>query len=646
MTTSTYLDAKFLIVDDVASNIQVLEKILTRGGYSQFQGITDSRQVVSTFQRFQPDIILLDLMMPHLDGVEVIDQLKPLTEGTYLPILVLTADVGSDAKRRALSAGAKDFLTKPIDAPEVLLRVNNLLETRFLYQQMQSQAERRIQEQTLYLDQANDAIVVRNLQGEIIYWNHGAERTYGWSEAEVRSTHADEFILNEPPTKMEEIHFALESQGYWEGELRQKTRDGQELIVDSRWSPVHDEANQVSGFLSINTNITEKKALESQFLQVQKMESIGQLAAGVAHDFNNLLTVITGFSELLLSTERHQDEQDRLLLQEIQKAGERAAGLTQQLLAFSRKKPTKMTLLNLSKVVLEMEKMVRRLLGEDISLQIDCPEGLGQVLADSGQIEQVLLNLVVNARDAMPTGGRLSIHTRLVEKTQQQVTSEAEAPARAYIALSVTDTGMGMDEKTQQQIFQPFFTTKPADRGTGLGLSTVQGIVKQINGFITVASQPDQGTSFTVFIPRAQDEERHEQNVFTSQSYVGGKEAILLVEDEASVRGLARSALVGFGYTVLDAGDGEGGLFLARNHPDVIDLVISDVVLPGINGREMVSQLAVEFPELKVLYITGYTDDAVIRNGIRTGEVAMLQKPFTPRSLAEKVREVIYASEC
>lgn len=386
-------------------------------------------------------------------------------------------------------------------------------------------------------------------------------------------------------------------------------------------------------------DITDRKRLEAQLRQAQKMEAIGQLAGGVAHDFNNLLTVINGYGELVMAGLPPADP-SRELIREMVAAGHRAAGLTRQLLAFSRKAILEPRILDLKAMVADLDRMLRRIIGEDIRLAVVTDPELGAVKADPGQIEQVVLNLVVNARDAMPQGGRLTIEVRNTELDETYARSHPDARPGPQVLLAISDTGCGMDQATLARIFEPFFTTK-GERGTGLGLATVHGIIKQSGGHVTVYSEVGHGTTFKVYLPRV------EQRAPSGKSFPGvavmprGNETVLLVEDEDSVRALARHVLQACGYTVVEAQDGAEAVRMAGQHRGRIHLLVSDVVLPRVGGRAAAERLTAMRPEMKVLFLSGYTDDAVVRHGILEAQVAFLHKPFTPASLAAKVREVL-----
>jgi two-component system cell cycle sensor histidine kinase/response regulator CckA len=392
--------------------------------------------------------------------------------------------------------------------------------------------------------------------------------------------------------------------------------------------------------IGVLRDITEYKRLESQLLQAQKMEAIGALAGGVAHDFNNLLNVINGYSELLLDAFSEEDP-GHADLEQIKEAGQRAAALTSQLLAFSRKQILQPEILDLNEVVENISTMLRRLIREDIELVLIPQPGLGMVHADPGQIQQVVMNLSVNARDAMPQGGKLTIETANVVFDKDYVVKHPAAKVGSYVMLAVSDNGAGMSEETQAHLFEPFFTTKERGKGTGLGLSTVYGIVKQSGGFIWVYSEPGKGTTFKVYLPRidgSNDQPRTEDKAAISFQ---GSETVLIIEDEAAVRLLASRILRNHGYTVLEASDGTEALHISREYKDKIHLIITDVVMPGMSGTALVSRIQDERPDIRALYMSGYTDNAIVHHGMLDSDVAFLQKPFTVGGLARKVRDVL-----
>jgi signal transduction histidine kinase len=389
---------------------------------------------------------------------------------------------------------------------------------------------------------------------------------------------------------------------------------------------------------------TARQELEQQLRQSQKMEAIGRLAGGVAHDFNNLLTAINGYSSLALQR-ANPDDRLRGYLEEIKKAGERAATLTRQLLAFGRKQMLKPVVLNLNDVVSDMNKMLRRLIGEDIRFNARFDPDLKPIKADPGQIEQVLVNLVVNSRDAMPQGGNLTIETANFESDAEFAGKHLGLAPGHYVMLAVSDSGCGMDDKTKARIFEPFFTTKEKGRGTGLGLSTVYGIVKQSGGTVWVYSEQGKGSVFKVYFPQMEEDAEFSKPVLVETPVPPGSETILLVEDEDIVRGLARKILEQAGYDVLDARGGDEAIRLCHELPGPIHLLLTDVVMPETSGKEIAECLAKLRPSTRVLYMSGYTDDAIVHHGVLDSDVEFIQKPFTPLALARKVREVLDAKD-
>jgi signal transduction histidine kinase len=392
---------------------------------------------------------------------------------------------------------------------------------------------------------------------------------------------------------------------------------------------------------SIARDTTEHQRLEEQLRQAQKMEAVGRLAGGIAHDFNNLLCIITGYTALVSDGLPPGDSSGEFLA-EVTKAAERATALTRQLLAFSRKQMLVPRVLNLNTLLADLDKMLRPLLGEDVDLSLSLGEGLHPIKADQNQIEQILMNLAVNARDAMPRGGRLSIATANVALDAEALRDSPGIAPGDFIRLEVSDTGCGMDREVMGHLFEPFFTTKAQGKGTGLGLATVFGIVKQSGGHIQVKSAPGQGTTFRIYLPAFQQPESAESAApAASATPRGGEETLLIVEDEDGLRSLAIHTLRQRGYHILEASDGEEALEVSRRYAKPIHLLVSDVVMPRLSGRDLAARLVVERPDLKILFMSGFTDSALFRHGILSGEVECLLKPFAPKDLAQKVREVL-----
>ncbi|MDB5310219.1 MAG: Blue-light-activated protein [Gemmataceae bacterium] len=420
-----------------------------------------------------------------------------------------------------------------------------------------------------------------------------------------------------------------------------QTRPGGKVTLLTSKVPLRDAAGAVVGVLGVYQDITDRKKLEEQYRQAQRMEAVGRLAGGVAHDFNNLLTVITGYSDLVLIALPGHDPAWPLV-EEIKKAGERAAVLTQQLLAFGRKQMLQQQVLNLNEVVTGLEKMLRRIIGEDIRLATLSGPDLLRVKADPVQVEQVILNLAVNARDAMPTGGRLTIETANMALPRGPGGESAVRPG-PYVLLSVSDTGCGIPADVLPHVFEPFYTTKPVGQGTGMGLATVYGIATAHGGHVEVESTVGRGTTFRVYWPAAEELSQETDRPAGETRLPRGTEVVMVAEDEEGVRGLARLTLQKLGYTVLVAANAEQTLAAARASDRPMDLLLTDVVMPGMSGRALAERMLAEYPGLKVLYTSGYTDDAVVRYGVESDRVNFLPKPYTPAILARKVREVLDA---
>ncbi|MFO0883514.1 MAG: PAS domain S-box protein [Pirellulales bacterium] len=478
----------------------------------------------------------------------------------------------------------------------------------------------------------------------IIYVSPGFQRLTGYTADEAMQQNCS--FLQGKETELSAVTRVLESiqQGKTcDVELINYRKDGTPFWNHLALAPVCDEQGKATHFIAVMTDVTERRTLEAQFRQSQKMEAVGQLAGGIAHDFNNLLTVITGYSEILKEA-LHGNEPLREMAEEVYQAGERSAALTRQLLAFSRKQVLVMKPLDLRTVVHGVEKMLQRVIGENIDLITQCDESAHRcVKADVGQLEQVLVNLAVNARDAMPQGGTLTIGIDELDLSREKFASHFGLSPGKYVRLSVSDTGEGIPDDVKPRLFEPFFTTKEKDRGSGLGLAVVHGIIKQFGGEIDVQSKLGQGTAFHLLLPRHAEATLEAESPAAPKVASAGGATVLLVEDEPGVREFAKFALESRGFTVLEASCGNDALARSASYDLPIHLLIADVVLPGINGRQLWEQLQSERPGLKVLYLSGYMDETILRSGLNQDRVAFLQKPFSPSVLAQKVREVLEA---
>ncbi len=490
------------------------------------------------------------------------------------------------------------------------------------------------------VENAHDIIYSHDLEGNYTSMNEAGAQITGYTVAEALALNQTQTVAPEFKNKVHEM-IARKLAGVTDTafEMEIVAKDGHRIMVEANTKLVYHDGVPV-GVQGIARDVTERKHLEEQLRQSQKMEAIGQLAGGVAHDFNNLLTAINGYSGLAL---QRIDEHHplRSYLEEIKKAGDRAANLTRQLLAFGRKQILQPLPINLNDIVSDMNKMLHRLIGEDIVLTARLDPALNRVKADPGQIEQVLVNLVVNARDAMPQGGNLTIETATVELDQEYANTRVGVLPGHYVMLAVSDTGIGMDEATEARIFLPFFTTKEKGKGTGLGLSTVYGIVKQSGGNILVYSEPGHGTTFKVYLPQIKAEPQKVDAAVVELAMPSGSETILLVEDEDVVRGLASKILEQAGYKVLAASRGAEAIRLCRERNEPIHLLLTDVVMPETSGKEVADQVTELLPSLRVLFMSGYTDEAIVHHGVLDSNVEFIQKPFTPAGLVMRVREVL-----
>ena len=495
------------------------------------------------------------------------------------------------------------------------------------------------------VDDSPLGIVILSPDLTITKWNRAAALQFGWSVEDAIGQSLYAIIPEDKREELATLRTRLDAGEVITNFETQRARmDGTLCDVLVSQCVLHDSHGVITGYVGIYSDVTENKRLETQLRQAQKMEAVGQLAGGVAHDFNNLLTVIISYSQMLAA---EMDEGSTALgdVREIRRAAERAALLTKQLLAFSRQQVLQPHILDLNSVIGDLEQMLRRLLREDITIALSLDPLLGSVAADPGQIEQIVMNLVVNARDAMPNGGSLSIETANVdfETSYQLRANETPIEAGSYVMIAVSDNGAGMSREVQSRVFEPFFTTKPAHLGTGLGLSTVYGIVKQSGGHLAMYSEPDHGTIFKIYLPRVDavpGRLPYDEGVLDVCSK-GGGETVLIVEDDVALRIVACRSLVERGYVVLEAVNGLAALQLCAQHQGSIDLVVTDMVMPEMSGAELAERIGSTFPDIRVLLMSGYTRDEAARRGIASERYSFLEKPFTPTRLASRVREVL-----
>ncbi len=491
---------------------------------------------------------------------------------------------------------------------------------------------------------SEDAILSKTLDGIVTSWNRGAEHTFGYTAAEVIGKPIDILIPQDRAAEEAEIiERVKQGEHVTHFETAWRRKDGKDIHIALTISPIKDGAGTIIGLSKIARDITEQKSLETQLRQSQKMEGVGQLAGGIAHDFNNLLTVINSYSAMVLGEVDFSNPFARNAIEQIKEAGHRAASLTRQLLMFSRQQVLEPKVLDLNEVVSNIGKLLRRLIDEDITQVLCLHPALGRVKIDPGQLEQIIMNLAVNARDAMSGGGQLTIETGNVELDNTYVRTHALVKPGPYVMLAVSDTGCGMDADTQGRIFEPFFTTKGLGSGTGLGLATVDGIVKQNGGNIWVSSELGKGTTFKMYLPRVEQTHELPEQGAAPAELLRGSETVLLVEDDEMVRALAQAILERYGYHVLAARNVQDALHFAQESQEPIHLLLTDTIMPGMNGPELAKQVQSIRPETKVLYMSGYTDKVIACTEVFEPGTAFLQKPFTPETLTHKVHEVLNA---
>ena len=606
---------RVLLVEDNPGYARLLTELLRDAGADHLKMVHVDRlaAAIERLDRDSFDVMLLDLSLPDADGLDTL--VRAHAHAPKIPIVVLTGHDDEALAVRAVRSGAQDYLVKGRVDGELLVR-----SIRYASERGRSleALERREEHYRSLIENSLDLISILNLDGTIRYASPSHERLLGYPACELVGRNVLSFVHPEDSAR---VKLALVNGNNGRAvECRVYHRDGSLRVLESFSRDLSHVAG-VNGMVVNSRDITERKRLEEQLHHSQRLEAVGRLAGGVAHDFNNLLMVITGYSHMLLDA-MHPSDPARLDLEQVVKASERATDLTRQLLAFSRRQGVRASLVDLNALVREMDRMLRRVLGEDIELCVNLAPQLKAVCADPGQIEQVILNMVVNARDAMPGGGKLTLETH-----------NAGTPAREYVALTVRDTGVGMDAPVLSRIFEPFFTTK--EHGTGLGLATSYGIIKENGGDLRVESAPGQGTTFRIELPVA-PQSADQRETATKTNAADGTETILLVEDQDGVRRVVETMLKRHGYHVLSSASSNEALAAADQHSGVIHLLITDMVMPGMSGRKMAECLVERRPNMKVLYVSGYGDAS-----ISSGDAHFLQKPFSTEELATKVREML-----
>jgi two-component system, cell cycle sensor histidine kinase and response regulator CckA len=614
-----------LLVEDSPSDALVAKLYLEAelGQSCKVIHVQHISNALTALQSVAFSVILLDLGLPDSQGMDSLRQIVSAAPRT--PVVVLTRDGDLEFARETIKQGAQDYLVKGRFDAELLCRtVRYSIDRQKLRAELEDQAEQlRVATRRAYFiaDQNVDGMLVVDPQGHVLYANPTAQRMFGKSVEQLQGAPFGFPLVDGETTEIEILQGGKRS-----------------MMAEMRTAEIDWEGSRAL-LASLRDN-TDRRILENQLRQAQKIEAVGRLAGGIAHDFNNILCVIIGRAKML--SEKHKankqlcDELDLLY-----RSGERGAGLTRQLLAFSRMQILEPKVIVLNSLIESMEKMLVRLVREDISIRSRLEPNLYKVRVDPSQIEQVLMNLVINARDAMEEGGKLTIETANVELDDLYTRSHPHLSPGHYVMLAVSDTGMGMNEDTRARIFEPFFTTKELGKGTGLGLATVYGIVKQSNGHIEVYSELGKGTVFKVYLPVARGEAVSLSAEADQRPIERGHETILVAEDEKEIGNLVREFLEQFGYTVLTSNNGSKALELAKNHQGRIDLLITDIIMPEMNGPDLVRNLLQIRPEVKVIYTSGYTDLAAARNSIIDEKVSFLPKPFSPNAVLSKVQKVL-----
>jgi hypothetical protein len=637
---------RVLFVEDSEVDTELICSELRRGGYDlHFKRADTEPEFLSALANETWDLIISDFSMPHFDGIAAFELYSK--QGLDIPFIFVSGEMGEERAVQAMKAGARDYMLKGH-----LGRLNAAVQ-RELREAARRREQRRAQAEKLR-EQKRLAVALRATGAGVFehsippdetgYCNERFAEIFGLTMDELPPfSRLHDWLIDQvhsedrPGVIERQQHFISGRSGEFAREFRTKHKDGKWRDMSCVVHAVSRRADgTVKDLVGVLIDRTEEKRMEEQFRQAQKMEAIGRLAGGIAHDFNNLLTVISNFGEFVLQhlkpgTEVHDD------MQEVMKAASRAEGLTGQLLAYSRHRPVLATVLNVNDLVADVDKMLRRLVGSSTEVRTELAPDLWRVRIDAGGLEQVLVNLAVNARDAMPNGGRLCIETDNVAVGEEYVSSKGfDVPPGQYVKVTITDNGVGMDESTQSRLFEPFFTTKEPGKGTGLGLATCYGIMKQAKGFIWVYSEAGHGSSFRLLLPR---EHAPEDAVVepTHSEKLRGSETILVVEDDEPVRKLVVRLLAMLGYDILEAVDVADALRIADTSEQPIHAVITDVVMPETHGPELVRQLSVSHPSIRTIYMSGYT-----RGSIEMDEsIVLVQKPFAPKDLARKVREVL-----
>jgi len=631
--------ANILIVEDESIIASVIAVALKKFEYEVIDILNSGEAAVAEALQKKPDLILMDIRLQGaVDGIAAVEQIQKQMD---IPIIYLTAYADEPTLERAKKTKPYGYIPKPFQEIELKTTIEMALYKHgFEMQLKESEAKFR----SLF-ENSQDVIYIADKSGNLLEINPAGLKLFGYSYPEMLNINIENLYQN-PAEHSALLTDLYENHTISDFEFELKKKDGTPMVCQQTMQVRINNKGSILGFQGIIRDITERKRteaehknLEAQLFQAQKMEALGQLAGGVAHDFNNLLTGISGFAKFA-HEQVPPDSSAREDLSEVLKLAKRAEALTRQLLAFSRKQTLQPVVLNINRTVEEMMKMLSRLIGENIELVFVLAADLGNLNADPGQLEQVLVNLVLNARDAMPTGGKLTVETANALLDQDYARANIGVTPGEYVMLAVSDTGCGMDDNIRQHIFEPFFTTKPLGKGTGLGLSTVYGIVNQLKGSIWVDSEPGQGTTFKIYLPRMIAETVEKTPAAACKEPLT-KGTIMIVEDDASVLQIARRAIEVSGYSVLTAASSLAADKILAVHGKSVDLILIDVVLPGLNGYQLFESVREKYPRLLVLYMSGYMDNAIVNKKILAHGLPFIRKPFTAKELVLTMLEVL-----
>lgn len=641
MTVAAAPSLRVLIVDDSPLDTDLIVYELGSSFTLSYLRVDTAGQMLDALAASTWDIVISDYVMPTFSGLDAIALLR--SKGYALPIIIVSGVIGEHAAVKTMRAGASDYIVKD-NLVRLVPAVRRELEESIVRCQ-KKQAEDELRKLSHAVTQSPVSIIITDHNGTIEYVNPKFTQITGYNADEVVGKNPRILKSGEiTDTEYRNLWGTITSGREWHGEMINKKKNGELFWEKVCISPIRNSDGDITHFMGIKEDISEHRQTEqehrqamAQLRQAQKMEAIGQLAGGVAHDFNNLLTIINGYSTLILN-EMPTDNPFRSEIEQILKAGERAADLTHQLLAFSRRQVLEPKVISINYLVRNLEKMLKRLIRENIILETRLSDCLGVVKADPGQVEQILMNLLVNARDALESGGVITIETANAVLDKTFVNENPGAIEGTYVMLAVHDNGVGMAEDTKRKIFEPFFTTKKQGKGTGLGLATVYGIVKQSGGYIQVVSEPGNGASFRVYLPQV-DSQTDDEVTGATEEVSTGIGTILVVEDEAGVLNLAVRTLSRRGYTVLQATSPSEASEIFESNQHLIDLVLSDVIMPEKNGPALMREFKEKRPDIKILFMSGYTDDTMLPQEITNERIAFINKPFTPDVLVGRVRD-------